>query len=123
MVADLLEAHQHIHHPCRLIALEPFVLVPDHLIIQVLLTSAHPTSHNGLRLLRKLSLHILLESAEEEGSQHSMQLLQYFLTDGEVLLEGLLEGQIEPLIEIIERVEDLRHEEMQERPQFCQIIL
>jgi hypothetical protein len=41
-----------------------------------------------------------------------MQFLQYFLTDGEVLLKSLLEWNIEPLIEIVEGVEDSWHEEV-----------
>jgi hypothetical protein len=48
-----------------------------------------------------------------------MQFLQYLLTDGEVLLQGFLEGNIKPLIEIIEGVEYPWHEEVKKRPKFC----
>ncbi len=45
-----------------------------------------------------------------------MQFLQDFLTDGEVLLKGLLEWYIEPLIEILEGVEYSGHEEVEQGP-------
>ncbi len=52
-----------------------------------------------------------------------MQFLQYLLTNREVLLQSFLEGNIEPLIEILERIENLRHQKMQQRPQLRKIIL
>ena len=52
-----------------------------------------------------------------------MQFLEYFLTNREVLLHGLLERDVEPLIEVIEGVEDLGHQEVQQRPEFSQIVL
>ncbi len=66
MVADLLEAHQHVHHSSRLIGLLLSILVPDDLIVEVLLSSAHAASDYGLCFLGQLRLHVFLESAEKE---------------------------------------------------------
>lgn len=52
-----------------------------------------------------------------------MQFFEYFLTDREILLQGLLEGYVKPLVEIIKRVEYLGHKEMQQRPQLSKIVL
>lgn len=43
-----------------------------------------------------------------------MEFFEDLLADGEVLLEGLLEGDVEPLVEVIEGVEYAWHEEMQQ---------
>lgn len=114
MVADLLETHEDIHHPpCRLLGLEAFVLVPDHLVVEVLLATTHGTPNDLFRFGRQLGLHVLLESPQEERPQHSVQLLQDLLADWEILLQGLLERDVEPLIEVLKRVKYLGHQEVQ----------
>lgn len=123
VVADLLESHEDVHHTSGFVVLLLAVLVPDDLVVKVLLAPAHAAADDGLGLLGQLRLDILLHPAQEEGPQHSVQLLQDLLTDREVLLQRLLEGDVEPLVEVVEGVEDLGHEKVKQRPQLGQVVL
>lgn len=97
--------------------------MPNDFIVEILLPSTHTAPDDRLGLLWQLRLHIFLESSQKERSQHCMQFLQYFLTDWEVLLQSLLERDVEPLVEVVEGVEYLRHQEVKQGPQFSKIVL
>lgn len=90
------------------------VLVPNHLVIQILLPTTHRAADYQLRLLWQLGLHVFLEPSQEERAQHSMQFLKNFLADGKVFFESLLERNVEPLIKVFEGIKNLGHQEMQE---------
>jgi hypothetical protein len=66
MVAYLLEPHQNVHHASGLIRLLLAILMPDDLIIEIFLSSAHGTANDLLSLLGQLSLHIFFHSSQEE---------------------------------------------------------
>lgn len=116
MVANLLQSHQHIHHASRFVGLVLPVLVPDHFVVEILLATTHRAPDDKLGLFGKLCLHILLESSQKERTQNCVQFLEDLLADREVLFKGLLKWDVEPLIEVIKRVEDFGHKKMQKRP-------
>ena len=90
--------------------------MPYHLIVKIPLSSTHSTPDYHFALFRQLGLDIFLEAPKEERSEHCVKLFQDFLTDWKILLKCLLEWDVEPFVEVIERVKNARHEEVQERP-------
>lgn len=48
MVAYFLEAHEDVHHACRLVVLLLPVLVPNDLVVEVLLPPTHAAPDDGL---------------------------------------------------------------------------
>lgn len=102
VVTNLLQSHQYIHNSSTLMILIPLIFMPNHLIIQIFLSSTHSTSHNRLCFLRKLSFYIFFQSSQEKWPQDCMQFFQDFLTNGEIFLKSFLKRDIKPFIEIIE---------------------
>lgn len=67
VVADFLESHEDIHHASGLVVFLLAVFVPDDLVVEVLLASAHAAADDGLGLLGQLRLNVFLHPAQEEG--------------------------------------------------------
>ena len=99
------------------------VLMSNKLIIQVLLSSTQRASNNDLCFFRKLFLHIFLKSSKEEGTQNRMKLSEDLLTDRIVLFKSLLQGYVEPLVEIVEGDKQLGHQKVKQRPELTDVIL
>ena len=76
-----------------------------------------------LDFLRQLFLDITLHSAQEERSQDRLQLLDDADVERLVLVNTLAERVREPLFKVLLVAEDLRHQEVHERPELHHIIL
>ena len=76
-----------------------------------------------LDLLRKLFFDIFLESPEQERSQNRLELFNDRHVKSFVVVDCLVEWIREPFFEVLLVGEDVRHEEMHERPEFHNIFL
>ena len=73
--------------------------------------------------MTQLVLHVLLNATEHEGLQDRVQALQLLLVQRALLLRVRLDVLGEPLLELLVRVEQLGHDEVQQRPQLGHRVL
>lgn len=103
VIANLAKLHKHIHYGEE-ICLNKCALCPviiDVLIIQKTLSSGQIALHDVLNLFGKLFFHISFQSAEQEGSQNALQLLDHAQIQTLVLVYALTEWVAEPLLEVL----------------------
>ena len=93
------------------LALKNVNISHENILIELLLTLAHPGEEDSLVLRWQALFHVDLESSEHEWSQNLMQL-RYEL----ILLVGVIDIQIEPIIELLSAGEDVWNEEVEESP-------
>ena len=74
-------------------------------------------------LFRQLLLDISLHSSKQEGSEDRLELLHYSKIKALVLINGLREGIRKPLFKVLLVGENVRHQEVHQRPQFHYIVL
>lgn len=72
-------------------------------------------------------LDLPLDSSQHEGTKDLVQLLYHFVVLSFLLgvaqhLVGLV-ADVEPLVKIVTRTEDLRQQEVEKTPQFVQVVL
>ena len=68
-------------------------------------------------------LDILLQPPQQEGPEYLMQLGNHFLVYRQILLHRLSHRHVEPVLEILLRVEDWWHQEVHQRPEFVYVVL
>ena len=73
--------------------------------------------------LWELLLDIPLHSSEKERPKDRLQLLDNSDVERLILIDALTEWIREPLLEVLLIAEDLRHQEVHERPQLHDVIL
>jgi len=125
MVTDLSELHEHVHDGEE-VRVGQRILGPvtvDVLIVQEALSSAQVALDNVLDLFRQLLLDISFHSAEKERPENRLELLNDADVERLVLINTLAEGVREPLLEVLLVAEDLRHQEVHQRPQFHHVVL
>ena len=77
--------------------------------------------HIDFLLLRKMSLHIDLETPQHERFEQPVDLLDDLLLMLRVVLVGFIDHK--QIVKIVSRFEQLWHQEVQERPQLLQVVL
>ena len=90
------------------------------------LESGHVALDDVLDLVGQLRLDLLLQASEEKRAEHFVQAAddeQRLLLVELDLLAGGGEGRVEPLLERAARLEYVRQEEVEERPQLGQLVL
>lgn len=81
-------------------------------------------AHDGvLELAGQLLLDIALEAAEEERADDGVQPADEAFVHGPRAFDHVVEGVGEPVAELLARAEDVRHEEVHERPELHQVVL
>lgn len=96
--------------------------------VQLRLQSAHSYFDDFLDLVRQLALDILLQSSQKERTKDLVQAtdnqerLFFIQLD---LVPGARAGEwcVEPFIERLDRVEDLRENEVEQGPQLGEVVL
>lgn len=133
MVADLSQLHHEVLK--GLLAQLAGLLVKSHhtplldLIVYLLLPCGELDLDHILHFLRQLGLHVLLHSAQQERAKDLMkpvdneQLLLFIKSAVFFVGSHSVEGSCEPLLEILAARKHLWEEEVQQRPQFCHIVL
>jgi hypothetical protein len=96
--------------------------------VDLLLEGAHLALDDLLDLVRKLALDVLLESTEKERSKDFVKTtndeeLFLFVDVHLVRRAGVGERGVEPLIERLDRVEDLREDKVEESPELRKVVL
>mmetsp|Transcript_28915 Transcript_28915/g.83963 ORF Transcript_28915/g.83963 Transcript_28915/m.83963 type:complete len:731 (+) Transcript_28915:2411-4603(+) len=93
-------------------------IAKQQLLVQLLLDLGHTDHDEGLRLRRQALGNILLDTADHKGTEDVVKL-------GNHILLGLVivDVKIEPLVELLRGREDVREEEVEQGPQFVQIVL
>ncbi len=92
-------------------------------IVEKSLSLGEATAHHMLVFLGHLLLHVNLDPPEQEWSQHLVEPLDQALI---VLLTALYHSRQrvgEPFFELAVGLEDVRHEEVHQRPQLHQAVL
>eukprot|EP00968_Pinguiococcus_pyrenoidosus_P005742 scaffold374_cov271-Pinguiococcus_pyrenoidosus.AAC.6 len=119
VVADLPQLHQdvqHLHFRRASQAVQVDRLLRQDVRVHLALHGRHADEQLRLGLGRQLLLDVLLHPPQHEGLQDGVQLADH------VLLPALV-GKVEPFVEDVGRVEDLRQEEVQQRPELVEIVL
>ena len=71
-------------------------------------------------LLAKLVLHMSLHATQHEGLEDHMKSTKLMLVQfATLVLRSILDVLGEPLVELVMRIEQTRHDEMQQRPKLC----
>lgn len=112
------------------------VLVVDHgkepvladLVVKSLLKSRHSTLDNRLDLVRELRFDILFQTSKQERTKHLVETLDneqlLFFVELQLFLAGTRrKGTVEPLIESLDRGENLGANKVEESPEFGQVVL
>jgi hypothetical protein len=79
-----------------------------------------------LHLIRQLVLYLLLQPTQEERTKDLVQAIdneQAFLLVHLHLFASSCKRSVEPLLEVVDRIEDRRKQEVEERPELRQAIL
>lgn len=107
-----------VHHAPVSTARQGLQVLLDQGSIPLLLHVTHTNLQNGLLLGGQAALHIRLDTAQQEGTQHLVQLLHHL---GLLLLASIT--QAEPLLELLCAAEHLRQQEVEQGPQLVQVVL
>ena len=116
-----------VHAPFGVFAVRDH-LVLLHLLVQLRLQRAHADLDDILDLVRQFGLDVLLETTQQERPQHLVQTTNnkqrlFFVQLDLVACARVRERRVEPFIERLNRVEDFREREVEERPQLGEVIL
>ena len=114
VVANLSQLHEDIHNAEEVSVDQSLLCLSqtDVLIVEESLTAREVAVDDVLHFLRKLLFNILLHSSKQEWSEDALESSYYIDVDGGVMILRLLEWVLEPLPELLFRLEDLRHQEV-----------
>ena len=71
-------------------------------------------------LVTELVLHVPLYTTQHERFEDHMKTAQLMLVElAALVLRSILDVLGEPLVELVMRIEQTRHDEMQQRPKLC----
>lgn len=93
-----------------------------------MLKGAHLALDDPLDLVRQIGLDVLLQSTKKERSKDFMQTANdeqglLFIQVNLLLTACIRKGGVEPLVERLDRVEDLGQDEVEQRPKFGKVVL
>mmetsp|Transcript_41676 Transcript_41676/g.114833 ORF Transcript_41676/g.114833 Transcript_41676/m.114833 type:complete len:297 (+) Transcript_41676:818-1708(+) len=126
VVAALAELHQHVLQP-HLLAGALGELPLEQVLVHLLLPVREPREQNVLVLFGQADLDVRLEPPQQKRPQDLVELgddrvLELALHDL-LLVVVLGEVEVEPRLERVEVVEDVRQQEVEQRPQLGQVVL
>ena len=130
MIANPSQTQEHLasRHRIPLREALPRLRQAHVLLIKLSLPLAQLTHYDLLRLLRKVFLHVSLQSTQQERSQDFVQTTNdkqglFFAEVHLVLATRVGKWRIEPLIERFDRLEDLGQNKVENGPKLGQIVL
>eukprot|EP01136_Pigoraptor_vietnamica_P043776 Opistho-1_new@19633 len=131
VVAHLAELHDEIHEVDGLLVarserrLQEIVqgYLIAHALVQVALPRRELAHDLHFNLLCEFVLDILLDSPEHKGLQNHVQPRELVLVKPGLLLGVTLNVLREPLVELLVRVKQTRHDKVQQRPQLGHAVL
>lgn len=101
-------------------------LAITHVVVEDALHDGERTVDDALDLLGQLALDIFLETTEKERTDDLVETVddeqRLFLVDVDVL-DGVGKRRIEPLLKVLDRVEDARQQKVEQRPQLWKRVL
>jgi hypothetical protein len=127
-IIDLSELHDEVHEGPRRLGVGRRSLqqvgngdVRSHLPIQGTLSVAQIYVYVLLNLLAKLVLHMSFDSSKHEGLENHVQTPELVLAHVALsfLLRSVLNVLGEPFVELVVRIEETWHDEMEQSPKFC----
>lgn len=92
------------------------------------LQRAHLALDDSLDLVRQVRLDVLLQATEEEGPEDLVKTTDneqrlFFVQLDLVLAASIGEGRVEPLVEALDRPEDLGQDKVEQSPQLWEVVL
>ncbi|KAH6603254.1 hypothetical protein Trco_008029 [Trichoderma cornu-damae] len=131
VVADLPELHHQVHQGSRVLVVSHGGLLDEihdvDLVAQVAVVGSLPVGEIAedvhLNLVAQLLLHVLLHAAEHERLQDHVEALQLVLVELGVALRVGLDVLGKPFAELVVRIEERRHDEVQQGPQLLHVVL
>ena len=125
VVAHLPQLHQDVHHAEEVSAGErgPGGGPGHELLVQVQLALRQPARDDVLELAGQLLLDVPLQAAQQEGPHDAVQPGDQLVVHGAVALHHAGQRVAEPVRELLPGAEDVRHEEVHERPQLHEVVL
>lgn len=135
VVADLSQLHERVVETLDDVRLARLVVAlgRQEAVLAVrrvdpVLEGRHAALDDLLNLVGQLRLDILLKSSEEERPEDLVQTSDdeqlLLLVDVDLVARSCVgERRVEPFVERLDRVEDLRQDEVEQRPEFGEVVL
>ena len=116
VITDFSELHKHIHYAEEVGLNERALglIIIDVLVIEQTLASGQVALDNMFNLFGQLFFDISFHTAQKEGSQNRLQLLNNSDVETLILINTLAEWVRKPLFEVLLATEDLGHQEVHE---------